>query len=299
MDGEHQLKLLAYTSIMSEAFPFKIQIKENEQLNSDSHAHDYFQICYVLKGTCLHHAHGKRVSLVKGDLFSIPPMYGHMLEALPDQEAQVVHIDFLPSLLDRHMAGLLAMDSFVDFAFIQPFVQFQDNLLPKLNLSYEGQLATEQLIAGMMGEFLRQDSGFPLMIKSDLQKLLVIAGREFLQYSQHDGERQLVSQHREHFEQALRYIDTCYRDPVRLQDAASKAAMSPSYFSTIFKLMKGMTFVDYLNEIRLNEAVRMLKEHPDWSVERISAEAGFNHLTHFYRMFKRKTGVTPAQYRNN
>lgn len=291
------MKLIPYRSIMSESFPFVIQIKTGESLNSDVHAHQYFQICYVLKGTCLHHTHEKKVKLVKGDLFSIPPMVEHRLETVRGHEAEVAHIDFLPGLLDRNLSGLLAMDGFVDFALIQPFVQLNDTLLPKLNLSFSGQRATEQLIREMMEEYEDRRDGYPLVIKSALQKLLVVAGREFLDSSRQRDEHHIVHLHRKQLEQALDYIDRHYTENVKLQDAAAKAAMSPAYFSTVFKLIKNMTFVDYVNEQRLNEAIRLLKDKPEWSVERICADAGFNHLTHFYRMFKRKTGVTPAQFR--
>lgn len=292
------MRLIPYQSIMEEQFPFMIQIKTDQDVPPDIHAHTYFQICYVLKGACTHIAHGKRAALTRGDLFSIPPMCAHRLETIPGQHAEIVHIDFLPKLLDRRMSGLLDMDSFVDFALIQPFVQFQDRLLPKLNLSAGGRRLVEQLVTEMLEEYTRRPEGYPLIIKSNLQKLLVIAGREFLQYMQVSGEHQLVHLHREHLEQALGYIDAHFRENMKLQDAAAKAVMSPSHFSAVFKLIKGTTFVEYVNEIRLNEAMKLLTEHPDWSVERISEEAGFNHMGHFYRMFKRKLGVTPAQYRS-
>jgi AraC-like DNA-binding protein len=291
------MKTIPYRNIMSDSFPFTIQNKMNSALDIASHAHEYLQICYVIKGTCIHNVHGKKTTLVKGDLFSIPPMYEHRLERIPDQEVEVIHIDFLPSMLDRNMSGLLDMEGFVDFAFIQPFVQFQDTLLPKLNLSFHGQRATEQLIFEMMEEFIKKQDGYPLIIKSNLQKLLVIAGREFLQYSQNDREHQMVHLHRKHFEQALTYIDQNYSNHLKLHEVAAQAAMSPSYFSTVFKLIKGMTFIDYVNETRLNEALRLLECHPDWSVEYICEHIGFNHLTHFYRMFKRKTGKTPGEIR--
>ncbi|WP_165452127.1 AraC family transcriptional regulator [Paenibacillus thalictri] len=293
------MRLIAYKNIMQESFPFTIQIKDHTTLNSPIHAHEYFQICYVQKGSCIHHLRGKTVVLVKGDLFSIPPMYEHKLETLPGHDIEIVHIDFLPTLMDRHMADLFDMDSFIDFAFIQPFVQLNDTLLPKLNVSYARQRIIEELINEMLEEFAYKSAGYELIIKSGLQKLLVLAGREFLNYTEKAEEHRIIHLHRDHLEQALSYIEQHYTDNLKLQDVAAKAAMSPSYFTSIFKLIKGMTFIDYVNEIRLNEAVRLLKGHPELSIERIAELSGFNHVTHFYRMFKRKLGIPPAQFRRN
>ncbi|TVY10212.1 AraC family transcriptional regulator [Paenibacillus cremeus] len=292
------MKVFQYHTFMNESFPFKIEVKDHRHLSvTPYHAHEYLQICYVIKGTCIHNVGGRRATLVKGDLFSVPPLYEHCLELIPDKEAEVVHIDFMPFLLDRNLLDLTSLDSFVDFAYIQPFVQFNNTLLPKLNLSYEGQRVTEHLISEMINEFQRQEEGYPFIIKSDLQKLLVIAGREFTKYSQDVKEHQLLRLHRKHFEEALAYIDEQYMNHIKLQDAAAKANMSPTYFSTVFKLVRGMTYIDYVNDIRVVQAMKLLKEEPDWSVERISAFVGFNHLTHFYRMFRKKNGLTPAEFR--
>jgi AraC-like DNA-binding protein len=292
------MQILPFMEFMSESFPFKIEIKENRHFKDRwYHAHEYFQICYVDKGTCIHVVNEKKATLIKGDLFCIPPLYEHRLEMIPDKEFTIVHIDFMPFLFDRSLVGLTHMDSFVDFAFIQPFVHLSDALLPKLNLSFTGQRIMESLIVEMIEETNHKNEGYQLIIKSNLQKLLVIAGREFMEYSKQMQEQQMIHLQRKHFDDALNFIDEHFMNPITLQDAAAKAVMSPTYFSSIFKLLKGTNYVDYVNDLRLNRAIDLLKEAPGWSVESISSYVGFNHMTHFYRMFKRKTGVTPAEFR--
>ena len=59
-----------------------------------------------------------------------------------------------------------------------------------------------------------------------------------------------------------------------------------------------MGFVRYLNDYRLGMAGQMLKENTD-SILEIAQNAGFENLSYFNRMFKRKYGVTPGQYRKD
>jgi AraC-like DNA-binding protein len=286
-----------YRQFMDAEFPFKIEVKDKHFLiDNKQHAHEYFQICYVMKGTCVHDVNGKKATLIKGDLFSIPPNYEHRMELLDDKEAEIVHIDFMPYLLDHSLQGLTNIESFINFAFIQPFVALNDRLLPKLNLTYSGQRETEMLIAEMIQELEHKKDGYTLIIKANLQKLLVIAGREYTGFLEQSSENQYIHANRRHFEKAVIFIEQRYMDEIKLQDVAAQAAMSPTYFSTMFKLLKGKSFVEYVNDIRLREAMKLLKQ-TDESVEEISYRIGFNHLTHFHRMFKKITGLTPAEYR--
>lgn len=291
------MPLYPYKAFMDDAFPFKIDIKNNEVLSASvPHSHEYFQICYVMKGTCLHKVNGKTATLIKGDLFSIPPHFEHHIELIPNKHTEIAHIDFMPFLLDQSLQGLTDMTSFVDFAFIQPFVALNDRLLPKLNLSHEVQLDTERLIAEMIHELQQRKDGFTLIIKLNLQKLLVVAGREYAAYVEKTMENKHVQANRKYFEKALDFIKMNYNSNLHLQEVASKAAMSPTYFSTMFKILKGRTFVEYVNDIRLEEAMKLLKQ-TDERIEDISYLTGFNHMSHFHRTFKKATNLTPAEYR--
>ncbi|WP_173112068.1 AraC family transcriptional regulator [Paenibacillus qinlingensis] len=282
---------------MSPDFPFNLTVKNKSQLlQVGLHAHDYFQICYVQMGSCIHVVENQKATLVKGDLFSIPPHYEHDFELFADKDIELVHIDFMPYLLDSSLLGLSDMESFVKFAFIHPFVQLNDSLLPKLNLSFQGQQIIEALIREMQTEWQGRQEGFALIIKSLIQKLLVVAGREYAAFMAHREDKRHVQANRSHFDRAIAFIEMNYHRDIKLSDAAAEATMAVNYFSTMFKLLTGRSFVEYVTDLRLNEALRLLLETSE-SMEQIAFRAGFNHMTHFYRVFKKKTGITPSQYR--
>ncbi|MDF2671333.1 MAG: hypothetical protein K0R67_3639 [Paenibacillus sp.] len=292
--------MLLYTlqDFRDPAFPFRIEFKgQTQPVRTIPHAHEFFQICYVMKGCCVHKVNGQEAVLAKGDLFSIPPFYEHQLDQLPGKEIEIAQINFMPDLLDNSFVSFAEMESFVPFAFIQPFVELNDRLLPQLNLSYEGQLRTEALITEIHEELESLQVGYQLVIKSCLQKLLVLAGREYTAFMESKEEHSSLHANRQYFEQALAFIHERYQQEIKLQDAAAKATMSPAYFSTIFKMIKGKTFITYLNELRLGQAMKLLKQ-TDQSVQEIANCTGFNNSTHFHRMFKKTIGLTPAEYRH-
>jgi len=92
------------------------------------------------------------------------------------------------------------------------------------------------------------------------------------------------------------YIAKNYQDEIRLGDLASIAGMSPSSFSRFFKMHTSMNISDYIINIRLGYATRMLVDTL-MTVAEISFDCGFNNLSNFNRIFKRKKGCSPSQFR--
>lgn len=94
------------------------------------------------------------------------------------------------------------------------------------------------------------------------------------------------------------YINTNYMDEVRLATLADMAGMSPSAFSRFFKLHTGRNLSDYIIDIRLGYASRMLVD-TSLSISEVSFDCGFNNLSNFNRIFKRKKGCSPSEFREN
>ena len=69
---------------------------------------------------------------------------------------------------------------------------------------------------------------------------------------------------------------------------------SEAYFSKFFKKIAGMTFSQYLNRVKVEEAVRLLRENKGLPVTEIAFRCGFNTIRNFNRIFKEVTGCTPC-----
>jgi AraC-like DNA-binding protein len=94
------------------------------------------------------------------------------------------------------------------------------------------------------------------------------------------------------------YINENYMDELRLAVLADMAGMSSSAFSRFFKLHTGKNLSDYIIDIRLGYATRMLVDTM-YSISEVSFDCGFNNLSNFNRIFKRKKGCSPREFREN
>jgi AraC-like DNA-binding protein len=94
------------------------------------------------------------------------------------------------------------------------------------------------------------------------------------------------------------YIDTHYREEIRLSTLADIAGMSDSSFSRFFKLHTGRNLSDYIIDLRLGHACRLLVDSSD-SIAEIGYHCGFNNLSNFNRIFRKRKGCSPSEFREN
>lgn len=97
---------------------------------------------------------------------------------------------------------------------------------------------------------------------------------------------------------AFEYMNANYNKQVGLKDIAKLVNMTDVSFSRFIKKRTGNTFIDSLNEIRLGHASRMLIDTTH-SIAEISYNCGFNNISNFNRLFKKKKNCTPKQFREN
>ncbi|MBS5939674.1 response regulator [Clostridium sartagoforme] len=100
-------------------------------------------------------------------------------------------------------------------------------------------------------------------------------------------------------EKAKEYIKINYSDyEISVEKLCSNLHVSPTYFSTIFKKETDMSFVNYLTDVRLDEAVKLLNTTDDKTYI-IATRVGYQEANYFSYVFKKKFGISPSRYRKN
>jgi AraC-like DNA-binding protein len=97
-------------------------------------------------------------------------------------------------------------------------------------------------------------------------------------------------------EQAIHLIVEGSHEPLSLPDIAHAVHMSRATFCRHFRRLTGRTFVDFLNDVRLDHARRLLVEGSH-GICQVAYDSGFGNLSHFNRLFRRRMGRTPSAYR--
>ena len=119
--------------------------------------------------------------------------------------------------------------------------------------------------------------------------------RELSSHSFLESEQQYDSRR---VERVYNYMKENYEKEIKLNDVADLVGMTEVAFSRFLKKRTGRSFIDSLNDIRLGHATRLLIDTTN-SVAEICGDCGFNNLSNFNRIFKKKKGCTPREFREN
>ncbi|MCC8051883.1 MAG: response regulator [Clostridiales bacterium] len=99
------------------------------------------------------------------------------------------------------------------------------------------------------------------------------------------------------FMKLIRYVNENYHGDISLSDAAHALYLNPNYVSQLFKKEAGVTFVRYVTQKRIEEAKDLLA-NTEASLTDIAITVGFHDYFYFIKTFKKITGLTPKQYRD-
>ena len=142
------------------------------------------------------------------------------------------------------------------------------------------------------GEAVTDDITRQLFIKSALLRILaVLSANNLFEVTEKNHDHRI-----ETIKTTLTYIQENYKEKIYIRDLAGLIGMNEQYFCRFFKKVIGRSPMEYVNEYRIKKAIHYLKES-DLTVTEICLECGFNNMGNFQRLFKRKTGITPLQYR--
>lgn len=95
---------------------------------------------------------------------------------------------------------------------------------------------------------------------------------------------------------SLRYIKSNYTRKIKLTDISSELHVNPTYFSALFSQEMGRPFTDYILELRISKAKDLLR-NTNMDIVDISGASGFENQSYFTKIFRKRTGQTPRQYR--
>jgi len=186
---------------------------------------------------------------------------------------------------------------------------FDDKLLRRNQLSFirsmversqKGILFSKETIQALAPRILSLDqkNGFDsvLELMSILHDLSISRNMRTLSDASFTNEHFTYNSRR--IEKAFEYMNNSYDKPISLGEVAKLVSMTEVSFSRFIKKRTGNTFIDSLNEIRLGHASRLLIDTTH-SIAEVSYNCGFNNISNFNRIFKKKKGCTPKEFREN
>ncbi|WP_109833178.1 AraC family transcriptional regulator [Reichenbachiella versicolor] len=107
-----------------------------------------------------------------------------------------------------------------------------------------------------------------------------------------------VSTETERIEQIIKFISDNYYKDIDLEQVANMACLTKSSFCRYFKKMTNRSFIDYLSEVRVRQATRLLI-NKNMTISQVCHSVGFNSISNFNRKFKKVTGRSPKMLRTD
>lgn len=246
-----------------------------------SHWHEEFMIFYIEQGEAVIHCNSQPIPVVAGDLIVINSNDVHYVENCCNRLVEYYFlIDF--SFLQSRQEDLCQSK------YIAPLEQQQIRFQNRITNDQE---LLEQILE-LIHEYERRDSGYELLIKAGLYRLLVLLMRRHIAVIS-DKEaferRHILHQIRP----VLQYVDRHYTQKLTLTELAAMANMSRHHFCRLFKSITGKPPIEYINHLRLNEATRLLSKG-DLNIGEIALAVGFNDSNYFSRLFKKYKNCPPT-----
>lgn len=272
-------------------FPFEIVYKTMKKQDNElpDHLHDRLELVYVYQGKGTFFIDNTWYEKKDGDLFIIPGNTIH--HSLPDNDDPIISsaLYFAPTLLttaplDNSYSPLLCYD----------YARKKNSY--KLELPAALKSIIEMSIEGISKEMSEQTIGYHEAIRLIISQLLLQINRYILTGMGNTNENSRIAP--SWMMEALKAIDEHPEHEIGLVRLAEQANVSTSHFSRVFRQLTTMNVTKYVNAKRIIRAKEMLT-HSDKNINAIADVCGFDSPTHFYRVFKALTGLTPSAYRRS
>ena len=249
------------------------------------HWHEEMEIIAVKKGNGRITVDTVSYPVSEGDILAVFPGQLHAISCGSGERMEYENIIFRISML---------MGDNGDGCTVHFLSPLQEGQAKKPVLIQKGQTDYEVFgnVIRELDKFSQQQgNGYQLAVKGQLFLFLYYAyGRGILFAEKKPGHA------REKIKGILDYIREHFGEEISIKQAAELCFYSESHFMKYFKQYAGMPFIQYLNDYRLTRAGEFL-QNTEESVTQIALKCGFENLSYFNRLFRRKFGVTPGQYR--
>ncbi|WP_462410476.1 helix-turn-helix transcriptional regulator [Neobacillus sp. Marseille-QA0830] len=247
------------------------------------HLHQDYEIYYLCKGERIYLINGEEYVVKNQHLVFIDKNVIHKTVLKNHQPYERIVVNFRESFLNESEQVLLA-----------PLFENGPHILPIPPSKRE---FINSMIMRLFEEYQKNLTGREMYLQSLLSLLLIESNR--LLEAACPPQTAKASEHHQNkneIEKIITFINNEYAHDISLGSLSYHFHLNEQYISRLFKKYTGCSFIDYLHAIRINEAKRYLNETTK-KVNQIANMVGYTNNVHFWRVFKKITGMSPYQYR--
>ena len=242
------------------------------------HRHLRIEINYVKKGNCILHLENESVTFGENEMMIICSNVEHTFEA-GSVGTTLMQLEFLPDIFSRFESavkeGENALHSVTIFS--------EENRLIKI----VNNVRIMQAVQRIVHEMNQKNSYYRYLVVMYYAELLLLIYRYM-------DESYLPLCTNESLKKAIAYIRMNYRTDISIVDVAAHAGVGARYLRKLFARYLNLSPLDYLNQLRINRAIELLK-NTDMSIKEVCFVCGFKSPQYFSRVFKQQMEITPRE----
>jgi len=268
---------------------FVIKALKEANFDPNWHFHQEYQLFVVLKGSGTRFVGDHIKSFDAGDLVFTGPNLPHLwrsdrkfFDGNKDIQSEGIVI-----YLQEHFPGK-------DFIFKEESIKLK-NLLERSRRGLEFYGNTAKKVRGMMQKLLHKSGLESIIYLLEILNLMIHSD-DVHELSSPGYTNSLKEGDTEVMNRIHAYVMDHFKQQIQLNEVATLANMTPTSFSRYFKVHANKTFSEFVSEVRIGHACRLLIEDK-MNVAQACYESGFQTLTNFNRQFKARTNRTPLQYK--
>lgn len=255
-----------------------------------THSHIFFEVMYVLSGTCLQQINGEQVNLKSGDVCIVAPGVSHSLGVFDD--SVIINILIKRSTFDSTFFELLKSDNVLSIFFTKILNNKSHNNYIVFNTNED--IDIKDMVIKLYKEYLDDEKYNEIIINNMIMMFFGILLRRYEEkvklHNENNGDVERIVD-------ILKYIQNNY-ETVTLKELSENFHFTTPYISKLIKEHTGKTFTTIVSNLKMEQACKFLIG-TNFTIEKISNIIGYENKEHFIRRFKKKIGVPPSQYRRN
>lgn len=255
---------------------------------SEIHEHDFLELTYVLNGQATHILDGVPSVLAKGDYFIVDYHKSHSYRQIGDEPFTVINCLFVPRFIDETLQGSHELGEVVNSYMIKfDFCRLKDHPTKFIYHDEDGHIG--RLFKLLYEEHTEKPMGYLETMRCYLIAIIIHIMRQIQAPDYTEGESEMIRY-------TMDYVQKNFMDKLSLGEITQKFNYSLAHISHTFKKETGMTFQDYVQQVRIRESCRLLI-NTDKKVSEIALLVGYSNIQFFNEVFRRQTGMSPREFR--
>ncbi len=260
----------------------------DQQESMKLHDHGFHELVVITSGQGEHIAGDERYEIKAGDVFLLKPGTPHTY--INTVDLKLINILYLPEDLRLPLYDLADSPGYHAFFELEPAMRIRHGFRSKLHVDSK-QLEQITAITGEIDKIsIAAKPGCRFKLAAGMMCLIGLLSDFYVAGDAPDREELM------RLGNVISYIERNYTKELTLESLAKRASMSPSTLHRAFTTALGESPINYLISVRLAKAKEMLISS-SLSITEISMRTGFRDSNYFSRIFKKRTGKSPREYR--